>query len=142
QAVTHLADSVGAFYRHQARKVAVARRVDDFEDAFDLDTQLLGRLPLSLGAFFYGTLGLHLLRDQLPSDHWSEIVLVLIVNGGDQEIGDLRSDVDVGPNRQVPGVAEDFTLIGRVLVEDVNTGADDVLRSDREMALDLAQETE
>ena len=82
---------------------------------------------------------LQLVGDQLPGDHGAEVILVLVVNGGDEQVGDLGADLDIGPHRQVLVVGQDLALVGRVLVEDVDRRAQGVLGLDGQVPLELAQ---
>ena len=84
-------------------------------------------------------LDLQLVGDQLPGDHRADVVLVLVVDGGDEQVGGLGTDLDIGPHRQVLVVGQDLALVGRVLVEDVDDRAEDVLGLDGQVPLQLAQ---
>ena len=118
------------------REVAAAGRIDHIQDALHLDAQFLGLLPLAFGRLLDLAFDFQLLGDQFPGDHRAEVVLVLVVDGGDQQVGRLGADVDVGPDGQVLGVAEDLPLMGRVLVEDVDARTQDVLRLDRQVTFE------
>ena len=80
-----------------------------------------------------------LLSDQLPRDHRAKVGLFLVVDSGDQKVGDLRSDFDLGPDRQVLRVRKDLALVGRILMKDIDGRPEHFLRLDRQVLFDFAE---
>ena len=60
------------------------------------------------------------LRDDFPSRHRPRILLVFVVDRGNQQVQDFRPHFDPRKMRQVLVVGQQAALMGRVLVEDVN----------------------
>jgi hypothetical protein len=69
--------------------------------------------------------------DDRPGEHRPEIGAVVVADGRDRQVQDLGADADLGRARQARGIAQEFAHMGK----DVDRGADDPLRLDRDDVL-------
>ena len=79
-----------------------------------------GLPALALTGFLDLALRFEPLGDQFPRHHGAEIGVVLVVDRGDEQVGDFWPDIDVGADGEIFGIAEDLALMCGVLVEDVD----------------------
>ena len=82
---------------------------------------------------------LELLGDHAPGEHGRHVVAVRVHDRRDQQVKVFPADLDDGRVGQVCGIGEQLALMGRVLVEDVDAGADDVIGLHRQHVLQLLQ---
>ncbi|MND93653.1 hypothetical protein D3C80_858450 [compost metagenome] len=87
-------------------------------------------------------LGLDLLGLQRPGRHGGDVAALVVQHGADQQVQVLAADLDGGPVGQVARVGQHSALMGRGLVEDVDRGADQIIRADRQDMLDRPQRRE
>jgi hypothetical protein len=121
------------------RQIAVGGRRHHLHQRVDLLFELLlGGLLVGL-QLRLSLLGALLLGDHLPCNHRPHVFAAGIADRRDIEIEDFVAEVDIRAVRQVPGIAQNAPLHFRVLVEDVNRLADDVLHPARQQVFEPAQ---
>ncbi len=76
---------------------------------------------------------LDLLGHHAPGHHRADVGALPVVDGGDQEVERLGPQLDRGRVRQVARIGDDPALMRRVLVEDVDAGADELVGLERQI---------
>ena len=82
--------------------------------------------------FLLALLNRQLLGDDFPGHHRTEVVLVLVVNRADEKVERVLAKLDVRLMRQVAWVGQQFPLVLRSLVKDVNRLTDHLIYLDRQ----------
>ena len=82
---------------------------------------------------------LELLGDDRPSDHRADVILLVVVDGADEQVERFGTDLDVGLARQVLRITQQSPLEGRNLVEHVDVLTDHLLDGNRQVLLDRLQ---
>jgi hypothetical protein len=78
---------------------------------------------------------LHIACHDRPAQHRAGVVAALVGQPGDPQVERFRTELDLSRMRQVLGIADDAALMRRVLVEDVERVAEDLVRRHRKQVL-------
>lgn len=73
-----------------------------------------------------------------PAQHRAQIGAVLIRDRGDFQIQGFLAQADISLVEQVARIGQHLTLVRRVLMEDVDAGADQLIGVDRQLVFDRA----